>query len=400
MPIYTYSQLKSDVNGKIKGKIGVLIDVRSTLNQAAREVFSQIDLVSSRRKMALIPNLFSREFQYAAPTDLKGYALINIQPQTLRRQRSYDLVASEQFFSNPLPNTVAVDDHDFMRTLLINSNQSNCLSVCVAPLDTPTSGGGQWLAVGGATNIRADSDNFVRQNGSLEFDINGNMNTTAGIQNTALNQFDASAFFGGNGALFVWAWITSLDNLTNYVMNIGSDNGNYYQKIVTSQNDGSAFAVGWNLLRFDLNNFNATIGTPVLTSFKYIALYMTKGLTKINQTNYRFDSIMLKKGEPNNVEYYSKYPWQTSGGVWIENSLNDSDLLNVTMDEYNLVLLKATEFAAEEVDEEIETIKVYRGQQFFNPRYEKFKQLQKLYEVNHPSESMTMIVTVAKFIRL
>jgi len=33
MPTYTYSKLKSDVNARIKGKIGILIDARSTLNQ-------------------------------------------------------------------------------------------------------------------------------------------------------------------------------------------------------------------------------------------------------------------------------------------------------------------------------------------------------------------------------
>jgi len=387
------------VNGKIKGKIGVLVNPRSTLNQAAREVFSQIDLSTSIRRTPLTPNLFQKQYEYAAPTDLKGFSLINIQPQTGRSQKEYSLCGADDFYVRRDPNTVAVDNHDAIKKLLINSDQPSNLTVTVSTLDSTTAGGGTWTGVGDGTNLRADSDNYVNENGSLRWDIGPGGTTTAGIQNSTLNVFDATNFFGGNGSLFVWHWITSITNITNYILNIGSSASNYYAKTITTQNNGTAFVNGWNLLRFDLTSLT-TAGTPVLASFNFISLYMTKTTGKINETDYRFDSIILRKGEPNNLTYYSKYPWQDISGVYKENSTADSDLLNCDMDEYNLVLLKATEYAGEETDEETQGIRVYRGQVFFNARFEKFKQLQKAYEHDHPSESMNYITMVARFQKL
>lgn len=390
MPTYTFTQVKSRINSKIKGKIGVLVNSRETINDAVRQVLSDADLVSARRRTLLTPNLFTNIFEYASPSDLKGYGIINIEPQTDRARRQYSLVPSEEFYRRRDPNTIAVDDYDFIKKVLVNSDQpSNTqdLTLIIAALDTTTSGAATaWTAVGDATNIRADSDNFVRENGSLRFDIGTGATTTAGIQNTTLYSFDATNYFGGNSSLFVWVWITSTTNLTNFVMKIGSGTGNYYSKTITAASDGTAFSAGWNLLRFDLTNLTS-IGTPVLTAFTFCSVYMTKTAGKISETDYRFDSLMIKKGEPNYLKYYSKFGWQTSGGTWKENSTLDSDYLNVNTNEYNLIIMKGSEMAADEVDE----LDVSKKQG------NDYKESLKVYKTDNPSESLLMISTYADF---
>lgn len=399
MPTYTRAYLKTRVNAAIKGKIGVLIDANATLNDGVRQVSADADLNSALRKTALVPNLFQEEGVYAAPVDLKGSSISTIQPQTNRSRLIYDLVPFEEFGRRKDPNTIAIDDHDLIKKICINSRQpltNNYQSMTVAPLDTTTSGGGTWAAVENATNLRADTDNFVCENGSLRFDLDATSSVIAGIQNTALNLFDASNYFGGNSALFVYVWISSITGITNFQLKIGSSISNYYSKTITSNSDGTVFQVGWNLLRFDLTNLT-TVGTPVVTAFNFISLLMGKLTTKVTETDYRFDSIVLKKGEPNNLYYYSMYPWQDVNGNYKENSTADTDYLNCNSDEFNLILLKCTEFAAAETDEEIGSVHIVRAKIIFNPRYEKYKAELLTYQKQNPSLALNMISTVADF---
>lgn len=385
---YTYTFFKSRINAKIKGKIGILVNPRDTLNEIARQVYADVDLVSARRRTALTPNLFTRIFEYASPTDLKGYGIINVEPQTDRARLAYTLVPSEEFYRRRDPDTIAISDADFIKKILINSTQpTNDLGIMIASFDATTSGGSSaWTAVGGGTNIRADSDDYVRENASLRFDLSASAVATAGIENSSLYSFDATNYFGGNGAAFVWAYITSTTGLTNYILRLGSDSSNYYQKTATTASDGTAFKTGWNLIRFDLTTLT-TVGTPVVTAFDYASIYMTKLTSKVSETDYRFDSLILKKGEKDNVLYYSKYPWQTSGGTYIANSTADSDYLNVDEDEFNLMVEKGIEIAGYEVDEDTSADKSAK----------KYKDMVKEYVRNHPSEAMNMISTVADF---
>lgn len=385
MPIFTYSNFKSRVNAKIKGKVGVLINPRDTLNDVARQVYADVDLVSARRSTALTPNLFKKIYEYASPTDMKS--IINIEPQTDRNRARYDLTTPEEFYRRRDINTIAIDDSDFIKKILINTNQPTTdLGIVISTLDSTTAGGGTWALFGDGTNVRADSDDYVRENGSLRWDISAAGGTTAGVQNTALTQFDATDYFGGNGAVFVWAYITSATNLTNYILRIGSDSSNYYSKTITTASDGTAFRTGWNLLRFDLTSLTTT-GTPVVTAFDYVVIYMTKTAGKISETDYRFDSLVLKKGEKNNVVYYSRYPWQSSSGTYLENSTADSDYLNVSDEEFNLMIEKAKEIAGEEVDE----------MNLSESGAKNYKTMATNYQRSNPSQAMNIISTYADF---
>lgn len=388
MPNYLYSQLQSDINGKIKGKIGILTSPRSTINQGVRQVLADLDLLTTRRRTPLTPNLFNGLFEYAAPTDLKGYGIITVQNQKWTKTPFWKLVPYEQFMRRQDENTIAVSDYDFIRKLFIKSDVTD-IKTTVSTLDALGAGGGTWGAFGDATNVEAGTDNYVEGNGSIKFDISSAGGTTCGIVNSTLNSSDLSGYFQGDGNCVVWAYITSTTNLTNFILRIGSSSGDYYTKTVTAQADGTAFVNGWNLLNFNLATFT-TVGTPVETAIDYCALYFTKTAGKINEVGYRFDYITLRRGVINNLYYYSSYGWQNSSGTYLENSIADTDYLNAGTEEYELILAKCTELCADEVDEDNVSIK----------QQSRYKELSKIYKINNPSESLVMISTVATFIKV
>jgi len=196
-------------------------------------------------------------------------------------------------------------------------------------------------------------------------------------------------YLKGNGTVTVWVKITSTTGLTNYTLRIGSDSSNYYQKSTTTQSDGTAFTTGWNLLKFDMTSLT-TVGTPVDTACVYSALYMTKDTSKVSETGYKFDDLVLHVGEISNIYYYSEYGWQTSGGTYIKNSTADSDLLNAGEEEYEIILCKCTELAADECDEE----------KVSDKQSKKYMSLRKNYEKSNPSESLIMVSTTVDFVQL
>ncbi len=346
--VYTRTQLKSVINRFVQNKGGMLVDIGATCNDAVRSVVNQVDLVSGRRKVPLVPNLFAGEFDYACPSDLNSYAIIDVPQQAKREDGEFNLVSSREFATNKKRGDIAIDDFNGQRILKINSKVAD-KTIVLSTLDEITAGGGTWITRGDGDTLVADPDDFIVGNGALKMSINAGGLTTAGIQNIALNKFDFTNYVNGNGAVFIWVKITTLTGLTNYVFEIGTDISNYYSQTVTTQNDGTAFVVGWNLLRFDMVNLTK-VGTPTLTNFNYASVYMTKLNTKISESDYKFDQIILKVGKNANVEYYTNYGWQTAAGAYILESTQDTDLIVAGTNEFELICKKGIHLAAQELD--------------------------------------------------
>lgn len=349
--IYTRSQLKSRVNAGIHGRIGVLIDEDDFINDVAREVNTDIDMASTIRRGTLSPKLFNGIYDYTAPSDLKEQAIIDVPPQIKRDNGEWYLTTPEEFLRTRERdnNIIAIEDANGIKKLLLSKNLDDENRV-ISELDSTTSGGGTWIAFGDGTNITADQDDFVKGAGSINWDINAAAGTTAGIQNTGLEDYDIEDFMQGNGAAFVWVKITSTTGLTNFILRLGTDSSNYYYKTITSAHDGTGFVEGWNLLRFDLTSLSSS-GSPAQTSLNYAAIYMTKTTGKISETDYRFDWLVLKRGQIYQTKYYSKFPWVSAAGAYLENSTDDSDFIVADSTEYNLYILKGKQMAAEEANE-------------------------------------------------
>lgn len=387
--IYTRTQLKSRMNAGIHGKQGMLIDANETVNEAVRDCFGSgyiddqgklcpIDFRSARRRATLSPNLFNGIFDYAAPADLDAFKIIDIPAQAKRQDGEFFLVPTGEFELKKRAGMIAIKDYNETRILQINSAVQD-KTLVASELDSLPSGssdGSNWAVFGDMETLAADTDDYVKGNGSLKCNISSAGGTTAGIQHTSINALDMTDYFGGTSAFFIWVKINSTTNLTNYILRFGTDSSNYYYQTVTAQADGTAFVAGWNLLKFNVSSYSTT-GTPTNTNIKYFVIYMTKTAGKVSETDYKFDWLVLKRGVIHNVEYYTKYGWQSSAGTWLENSTDDGDFVVADADEYNIVIQKCIEKAAAEVKE----------YEISREAERKFRNSAKAYMMRNPSEA-------------
>lgn len=380
--IYTRAQLKTRINAGIQGKIGMLISAEDTMNEVVRDVLAANDLRSTKRKATLSPNLFNGINDYLCPSDLKGYGLVDIPGQAKRADGEFSLISPREFDVKKPSGAVAIDDINGVRALKINSIVDS-QSIVISELDSLTSAssdGSSWAAFGDATTLAADTDDYIKGNGSIKWNISAAGGTTAGITHSSINSVDMTDYFGGTSAFFVWTKIASSTDITNYILRFGTDSSNYYSKTVTTRADGTAFVNGWNLLKFDVSSYSTT-GTPTDTDIKYFAIYMTKATGKVSETDYKFDWLVLKRGVIHDITYYTKYGWQTSGGTFQENSSSDSDLLVADTDEFNLFVREGRVRAGMEVGlqpGEIDRLVAERDQAFES------------YQMQNPSERLTI----------
>lgn len=350
--MYLDSTIQSMVSGTYTDA-----DYQTIINRAVREIIAELDLRSAKRKTALSPNLFDSVYDYSCPTDLKGYGIIDVRPQVNRgRLDQWRLTNEEEFdrlkedqrvdtYGDPInlgrsqwlgDSIIAISDADFVRKIKL-SRPINDTKVTISPLDSV----GTWIGFGDGTNLTADSSNYVKGSASINWDISASGGTTAGIVNSSIPAFDISEFLT-EGSAFVWAYITSITNITNFILRIGSSSGNYNYITVTTTNEGTVFQAGWNLLRFDFVN-KSTSGSPTNTACTYAAIYMTKAAGKISETDYRFDDLVLRKGDHYDLIYYSKFGWQSLAGTYKENSDTSTDYINCETDEIQLIEYKTAE---------------------------------------------------------
>jgi len=163
-------------------------------------------------------------------------------------------------------------------------------------------------------------------------------------------------------------------------LRIGSSSSAYYYITITTNNEGAAFYAGWNLLRFDFTD-KSTTGTPDDDACDYVALYMTKDAAKVSETDYRFDNLVVKRGDHYNVYYYSKFPWQSSTGTYLENATATTDYINADTTEYRLFLLKTCQLMEEH-------LKNWDEADRFEGQYERAKAK---YVFENPSQAICMV---------
>jgi hypothetical protein len=382
MPNYSRTNLNTDIASMVSGTYDST-NFNVQANRAVREVLSEVDLRSTKRKSSLSPNLFEDVFHYSAPTDLKGFKIIDIQQQKPDRAKSFywNLTSEEEFDRYKMDggenSLVAVSEKDQVRKLLLSHSFSDS-SISIDRLDTVS----DWEELGDAENLEKNTSNYIKGSGALEFDIDDSGGTTAGISNSSVNTFDITDYIDV-GSVFVWVYIIDTDDITNFILKIGNSSSVYYSMTATTNNEGSAFNTGWNLLRFDMSG-RAETGTMDDKECTYVALYMTKDAGKVSETGYLFNDLQIRLGNRFDLVYYSNYGWQTSAGVYLENSTNDTDKLNADSQEFNLISEKVAELVERNLLRNSSEANMHRA------IYESLKQK---YTMDNPSEALLMTTT-------
>jgi len=400
---YSYSLIQKVLNTKIHGKRANLTSgesgdtnvERDIINSGVRIALSDIDYRGTIRESVLTPNLMEDQFDYALPNDVKADRIIDLRPQATDSRGQFetlDIVPPEEFDrrKNIESGIATITNDDLVRKLRVSTTvEDNELRISSLE-DT------NWKGFSNSVNdsdVKVDNDDYLEGSGSIRFqtDTTDSTDSAIGIQNTLLDASDISDYLA-RGSAFVSAKLTNYDTAIHQLtLRLGSDSDNYYQISDSNQNDCSSFVSGWNKVRFDFSN-KSTVGSPVDTAIDYAALFWSRDTTDtahlhLNDTDWGFDDLILKRGKYYLLSYYSRYFWQDTAQARVENSSNDSHELVVQNDEFELVMAKVAELASG-------YLRDYEDARYYAGEYEKMKQE---YLMRNPSQAKVLTTTRYNF---
>jgi hypothetical protein len=398
---YDYSLITRVLNGKIHGRLGNLASgdtgtdsnmTRDIVNSAARIAMAEVDFRGNIREAVLTPNLTDNQYDYVLPTDVKADRIIDLRPQatdTRGEFETYNLVSPEEFDRRKQVERgiYTILNDDLTRVLRISSDVDN------QELEVSSLEDSAWTTFDSDavndSDVKVDNDDYTEGNGSIRFqtDTGDTTDTAVGIQNDSLATFNISSYLA-RGQAFVDAKLTVADTGIHQIsLRVGSDSSNYYQISDSNQNDCTPFVAGWNKIRFDLQN-RTTAGTPVDTAIDYAAIFWSRDTTTatllhLNDTDWGFDNLILKRGKYYLLSYYTNRVWQDTAFSLVENSTHDSHALLVQNDEFELIVHKAAELASQ-------YLRDYEDAKYYAQEYQRLKQE---YLMRNPSQAGVLTTT-------
>lgn len=347
---YTVSQLKEDLEGMIHGaSVDKVQNLNALIYRAARKVLTDCDPYETKRVQQVTNAVYDKIYNYSVPDDLKGKKIIDIRPQVNRVVGdNFSQLHSREFdqYKNQYDNVFVVDSNSGVKFVRID--KSTTPGIVINQNDGVTTNG-TWSVGGDATNITTDRLNYVSGSGSLNFDVTGS-GTTAYIENPTMQPIDLT----NNEDIapnFIWFYIPSGATVTDMTLRWGSSSVNYWEKTVTEPQFGS-LVTGWNLIRFDWDTATET-GTPVVSGTDYLRFGFTYDGDA--HTDFRVDNVISTRGNIWEIMYYSKYLFRTDAGVWQESVTDDSNIINLDTDSYNLLLFKSAQYVAQQMQGEDST---------------------------------------------
>src|SRR3990167_10186567 len=160
---YSQTEFYAIVNGMVHQKFAQCSDRQVISNRAVRFVLGETDLRSTKRQGTLSPNMFNNQFDYAAPSDIKGNKIIDIRKQVQRPSFERWLLVDESQFDrakNISNYRIALRDENFSKLLRIDGLPDSSKAV-IHDCNSLTTNG-TWALVAGtdSTNLTLDADNF------------------------------------------------------------------------------------------------------------------------------------------------------------------------------------------------------------------------------------------------
>jgi len=343
---YNIQSLKNDLQGILHGtQLNQITGLDNLIYRAARQVLFDVDPQETKRVVQFVNPIFNTVYDYPIAADVKGNKLIDIRPQINRLPVSVWTQAYNQAFDIQkqnifsMSNMFTINFNSGIKTIRINAPFLNPPTI-INQIDS-IAVNGTWAAAGTASNLSVNNTSFVQGYGSLQID------TTAGaayIENSTMSAVDLSST-ELQSSFFAWVYAPTGASLTSVELRVGSDSANYYSLTVTTNQEGTAFANGWNLCQFNWSSMAVT-GTPVITAIDYarITLNVSADMTacKVNGLNSILGTIM-------EYEYYSKYMFRdVTTGAFQETITDDSNLINLDTETYNLLLDQVSYLAVQQ----------------------------------------------------
>lgn len=350
--------------------------------RAANKILAELNPPETIQIAQITNAIHSEIYDYSAPDGLKGNMIIDIRPQ-INRALSDRMGQRfiEPFDLRKKNNTFTIQYNNGEKSLRLSKSISSS-GTTLHGMDS-IAANGTWAVGGDATNLTADSLNYISGSACLNFDLDGS-GTTGYIEITDFTDIDLSDE-DEIGQIFVRVYIPNPDAITNYILRWGNDSSNYWHATVTSPHDQDSFKTGWNILRFNWNGATE-VGTVDPEAIDYTRVTVTYDGTA--DTDLRVDKIACSAGEIWEAVYYSKYLFRTTAGVWQETTSDDTDILNLDVDGYNIFLNECGILVAQQVQDSsmVQDINFFKGELYGDPSKPRQKGLYSRYKTKNPSQ--------------
>jgi hypothetical protein len=370
--MYSIQDLKNDLIGAIHNTTeNQITNLNGVIDRAARQLLLDCDPQETKRTLEFVNPIFNSVFDYPIAPDVKGNALIDIRPQVRRIPRDIWTQAYNQEFDVAKENLYASEDmftlnfNSGLKTIRINAPFLNP-PVIINQADNLTNNGA-WVNsyAGSATNLRIDNTNFVAGTGALTFDYIGSGGPE--IMNSTMTPVDLS-LVENQSRIFCWIYIpTNASNVLSLEIDFGSNpNDGWDSGVISTTNEGTAFQNGWNLIGFDWSS-TTPFGTPNSSAINYFQIYFQLAVDA-PITGLKVNGIDSILGTILEYEFYSKYLFRDAiTGAFQEKVTDDSNLVNLDTESYNL-LFNLTTFLAVQQQQGLDAM-FYDGN-FFGEAYQ------------------------------
>lgn len=320
------NRVRNYINSNTQGRVEDS-DIRDYINEWFRFTRTRYLLPWSERTTELM--VFPGVFNYAAPSDF-----VTAKPP--QRQISADINDDTAFHSTTQKefarNRFSTNFFDVTwerETKYLQVRYIQTVGEQIAhTMDTVTDNG-TWAVGGDGSGLVSDTGIFREGSASLRFNVtNSSKSTTLTISDmTAINLSASTSTvtnpdFKNNSYVFFWVYLP-VTGMTSAAIRWGSSSSDYYSASATTNYDGSAFRVGWNLIGVAWPTSDT--GTPDDTAINYLLVTLTGAATG---NGYRVDHITFKKWVNLDLHYYSNQLAKNNAGTYIESvSANDDEIL-------------------------------------------------------------------------
>jgi len=272
--------------------------------EAVRQVAMNVDIVESKKDVALTPAVYSGDNLYALPDDLN--AVISLTPidgkftswdEFLNRDaRSLGLDSFSQ------STAFTTEYRQGIKLMRIISGTINSTPITLHDCNSLTDDG-TVTASGDANSIGINEVNYFNGIGAVDFNITPSSNTATIIFDGFEEQDISGITRDGSFSLMLYVPADLANKITSVRIRVGNDASNYLQTTVTSNAWRGAFREGWNPVRFE-RRLASTTGTVDEETVDYMEVSIVH-TASTSVVGVKIDHIIAEKGVAYALSYYS-----------------------------------------------------------------------------------------------
>ena len=283
----------------------------SIVDTAADYVLSQIGAPGYESQTSF--EFFDDQSTYSAPVDFGEEIYLRFDDDELNKNQRFEWRPAELLFERVKAisaNTRLWGSYVASGSWLLYILAKNSTAgMFIDSMDDAT----LWTASDDATNLVTDTFTKKEGNASTKFDVNVSLSglNRATISRTFTN-FDLSTA-QDIGYFKCYIYLPTVTNFTSISLNWGNDASDYFKSTVTAQQDGTAFAVGWNNISFPWLGSTqvGTVNTQQISRFWFNFDY-TVAFTSIN--SFRVDYLRMVIPDLMDMSYYTSYKGKSATG--------------------------------------------------------------------------------------